>query len=155
MLLHRTPVCINVSVDPHQNTALENFDSLGWCAEVHLNTAGDDRGGCCGRNKHFNCYATTLLSNSQINPNRQICDVQKARARPNDPTGEGGSHRTPGVALAVVYSRTSHHTAAAVHSFSTLHPSFRGPDDGRGVPIVTHPHVDLLARVNFVSSITG
>ncbi|KAG8290611.1 hypothetical protein J6590_079248 [Homalodisca vitripennis] len=66
-------------------------------------------------------HATTLLYNSQINPNRQKgCDVQKARARPNDPTGEGGSHRTPGVALAVVFIRTSHQTAAA------------GPDDGRG-----------------------
>ncbi|KAG8281920.1 hypothetical protein J6590_049043 [Homalodisca vitripennis] len=50
---------------------------------------------------------------------------------------------------------TTLHTDAPVHSFSALHPSSRGPDDGRGVPIVTHPHVDLLARVNFVSSITG
>ncbi|KAG8281922.1 hypothetical protein J6590_049045 [Homalodisca vitripennis] len=33
--------------------------------------------------------------------------------------------------------RTTLHNDAPVHSFSALHPSSHGPDDGRGVPIVT------------------
>ncbi|KAG8294874.1 hypothetical protein J6590_092955 [Homalodisca vitripennis] len=40
MLLHRTPVCIKVSVDPHQNTALENGgESLTHLAGVLRSTS--------------------------------------------------------------------------------------------------------------------
>ncbi|KAG8309383.1 hypothetical protein J6590_087382 [Homalodisca vitripennis] len=119
------------------------FDSLGWCAEVHLNTAGDDRReeGCCGRNKHFNCCIIDTRPHSYLTRRSTLTDtfVTYKKREPDLMTRPGkAAHIGPLVWLSLSSTsapRTTLHADAAVHSFSALHPSSRGPDDGRGPPL--------------------